>query len=148
MNSLCQKSDNIYNLRIFGCYGPTDAEFKLITYAIRACLQNKTIDLHQNCVFDYMYVLDLIEVLDYFINNTPKYHDYNVCTGVESDLLSICKLIKEQLDSDVDIVFEKEGYNKQYSADNSRIKDEIPNIKFTPLIDGIKKQIEWEKGVI
>ena len=51
MNSLCRQSKNIYNLRIFGCYGPTDAGFKLITYVIRRCMEQATIELNKDCKY-------------------------------------------------------------------------------------------------
>lgn len=148
MNLLCRESKNIYNLRIFGCYGPTDAHFKLITYVIRCCLKNEPIYLHQNCKFDYMLVTDLFPVLDYFIENTPKYHDYNVCTGRSVELLEICRIIQKELNSSVPVHIEQAGFNKEYSGNNQRIFQEIPNLCFTPLLQGIREQILWEKEQI
>lgn len=145
MNLLCQKSKNIYNLRIFGCYGPTDAHFKLITYVIRCCLKNESIHLHQNCKFDYMLVTDLLSILNYFIENTPEYHDYNVCTGLSVELLEICHIIQKELNSSVPVYIERAGLNNEYSGNNRKICQEIPNLRFTPLLQGIRKQIIWEK---
>ena len=34
MNELARKSDNVYNVRIFGCYGPYDHESKFLTHVI------------------------------------------------------------------------------------------------------------------
>lgn len=147
MNTLCRSSRNIYNLRIFGCYGPTDAGFKLITSAIRSCLANRPIHLHQNCVFDFMWVKDLISILDYFINNAPKYHDYNICTGSKTEIINICKMIQEFMDVSLPISVEKEGLNNEYSGNNQRLYEEIPLLKFTSLSDGIKKQITYERGI-
>lgn len=145
MTSIARKSKKIYNLRIFGCYGPTDADFKLITYAIHCCMANKPIVLHQDCVFDYMYVSDLYPVLKYFIENTPKYHDYNICTGTRTSILKICKYIQQEMNCDIPIQIEKPGFNNEYTGQNLRICQEIPNFKFTPLQEGIKKQIIYEK---
>lgn len=145
MNLLCRQSEKIYNLRIFGCYGPTDAPFKLITHVIHSCLSGSEIRLHQNCVFDFMHVKDLVAVLKYFIENTPKYHDYNVCSGVRTELIEICDVIQNQLGTNLKVVFEKEGYNNEYSGDNKRICTEIGNIFFTSIVDGIKQQIQFER---
>ena len=147
MNTLCRNSTNIYNLRIFGCYGPTDANFKLITYAIRCCLKNEPIKLHQDCMFDYMSVFDLYTPLTYCIENSPKYHDYNICSGISTSLTTICELIKKELNSTVPVYVEKPGFNNEYSGQNTRICSEIPEIKFTPLIEGIRYQIIYEKEV-
>ena len=145
MNELAGSSKNIYNLRIFGCYGPTDAPFKLITSAIRSALNQETLKLHQNCVFDYMYVTDLVPVLDYFMQNQPKYHDYNVCTGVRTEILEICKKIHELMGNTKGIEVELPGLNQEYTGDNSRLMEEIPTLQFTPLSQGILKQINYEK---
>lgn len=145
MNFFCQKSKNIYNIRIFGCYGPTDAYFKFITYVIRCCLRNEPIHLHQNCKFDYMLVTDLLPILNYFIENKPKYHDYNACTGLSIELLEICHIIQEELNSSTPVYIEQDGLNNEYSGNNLKICQEIPNLRFTPLLKGIRKQILWEK---
>ena len=145
MTSLARKSEKIYNLRIFGCYGPTDADFKLITYAVHCCMENKPIVLHQDCIFDYMYVSDIYPVLNYFIENTPKYHDYNICTGNRISILEICKYIQKEMNCNLPIQIEKPGFNNEYTGQNLRICQEIPNLKFTPLQEGIKRQIIYEK---
>ena len=74
MNELVEKSDNLCNLKIFACYGPTDHSSKFITHAIRCCLNNEDITIRQNCYFDYMHVSDLACILEYFIYHVPKYH--------------------------------------------------------------------------
>ncbi len=146
MNEVARKSKKIYNLRIFGCYGPTDANFKLITYAIQCCIKHIPINLRQNCIFDYMSVFDLLPVLEYFIENEPMYHDYNICTGQRAELVEICKFIQEQMNCNKPIHIEMPGFNNEYTAQNVRICEEIPQLRFTSLFEGIKKQIDYEKG--
>lgn len=145
MNSLCRKSKKLYNLRIFGCYGPTDADFKLITYAIRCCLKGEQIVLNQNCLFDYMYVKDILPILNYFIYNNPEYHDYNICTGIKTDIEKICRQICALMGCPDNIITKKPGLNNEYSGDNRRIKHEIPSLVFTDLLSGINLQIEQER---
>lgn len=144
MNSLCRQSKNIYNLRIFGCYGPTDAGFKLITYVIRRCMEQATIELNKDCKFDFMWVMDLCMVLEYFIENTPQYHDYNVCTGKATWLTDIAHIIKSEMNSNSQIQLKEEGKANEYSGNNLRIITEINSLKFTPLLEGIRNQIHYE----
>ena len=144
MNSLCRQSKNIYNLRIFGCYGPTDAGFKLITYVIRRCMEQATIELNKDCKFDFMWVMDLCMVLEYFIENTPRYHDYNVCTGKATWLTDIVHIIKSEMNSNSQIQLKEEGKANEYSGNNLRIITEINSLKFTPLLEGIRNQIHYE----
>lgn len=145
MNELCRNSENIYNLRIFGCYGKTDADFKFLTHIIRCCLQNKEITMNQDCLFDYIIVNDLAAVIDEIINSIPKYHDYNVCSGNRYKLSEIALLIMKELNINSDLKILKPGLNREYTGSNKRLLNEFPNISFTSLIDGIKMQIRYEK---
>ena len=139
------KSNNIYNLRIFGCYGPTDAKSKFIRDAIDCCLENRAITIRQNCMFDYMYVEDLAYIMAWFIENKPKYHDYNVATGEAISLLDIAKIVAHQMENNREIEIKNEGWNLAYCANNQRLLDEF-DFKFTSIEEGIKKQIAWQVG--
>lgn len=145
MNLIAEKSDKIYNLRIFGCYGPTDASFKFMTSVIRNCIENETISLHQDCYFDFMYVTDIYYVLEYFIENRPKYHSYNMCTGVRLKLSEVCQMIQKEMSTNLEVAFEREGMNNEYSANNKRLLDEMIGFNFTSIQDGIKQQIQYER---
>lgn len=145
MNQLCRVSEKIYNLRIFGTYGPTDSRFP--SYVIRCCLNGENIVLNQNCVFDYMYIFDLFPVLEYFIENKPMYHDYNVCSGTKIELLQICEIVQTELKTHMNVQIKIGGYNNEYSGDNTRIRTEVPNLKFAPVQEGIVNLIWYEKKV-
>lgn len=139
------KSSNIYNLRVFGCYGPTDAKTKFIRDAIDCCIENKEITIRQNCLFDYLYVEDLALIFEWFINNIPKYHDYNISTAKPISLEDIAKIVSIKMNNKNGIRILNEGWNKEYTADNSRLLSEINNLKFTSIEEGIDKQIKWQR---
>ena len=146
MNDMARSSQNIYNLRIFGCFGPREYDSKFITHAIRCCLKNEPITIKQDCFFDYLYIDNYAQYLQYFIDNTPKYHDYNACSGQRILLSDIAKLVAEKMENAKKIQILQEGFNKEYTASNERImketglKDEIISVS-----DGIDKLIKWEK---
>lgn len=144
MNQLIDQSDKQCNLRIFGCFGPTDHESKFITHAIQCCKKNLPITIRQDCYFDYMYVSDLGRVLEYFIYNVPKYKAYNVCTGKRHSLKEIAKCVRDQMKTDNDIILLKPGMNREYTGCNERLINELGDFEFTPLENGIHYQIENE----
>lgn len=145
MNELARGSQNIYNLRIFGCYGPHDHESKFLTHVIKCCKEKKDITIRQNCVFDYMHVYDLAPIIIYMIENELRYHDYNVCTGTAITLEEIALKIKKEMRSDSKMIFLSAGLNKEYTADNSRLLEELgEDYSFIKIEDGIKKQINYE----
>lgn len=148
MNELARASENVYNLRVFGCYGKYDHESKFLTHVIRSCLENKEITIRQNCYFDYMQVFDLAKVVIWAIENEMKYHDYNVCSGTRISLIEIAEKIKREMDSSEPIILLQDGLNKEYTASNSRLLAEANKIEFTSIENGIKLQIEYERKAL
>ena len=146
MNEIARHSANIYNLRIFGCYGPGEYGTKFITHAVRCCLRNEPITIRQDCSFDYMYVDDFAKYVKYCIDNTPIYHDYNACSGKKITLSQIAQIVNEKLASPYKVEILREGFNKEYTASNKRFLDEADKyMTFTSIEAGIEKLISWEK---
>jgi GDP-L-fucose synthase len=148
MHTIAKGSSNIYNLRIFGCYGPGDYPHKFIYHVIDCCLKNKPITIRQDCYFDYLYVEDLVLILKWFIEHKPLYHDYNVTTGEPVSLSHIAELIAQKMENINGIKMLGKGWNKEYTASNERLLNEFVNFQFTSLNDGIDKQIIWQKGLL
>ena len=134
---------NIYNLCVFGCYGPGDADYKFITHCIHCCINKKPITIRQNCFFDYMQVSDLAEIMIWMIESMPRYNMYNACTGTRISLLEIAQIVKQKMDSDSDIIVLNEGLNYEYTGSNKRLKEEYTK-EFMDIYKGIDIQIEWE----
>lgn len=143
MNSLATNSENIYNLRIFACYGPYDHESKFITHAINCCLKNEPVTIRQDCWFDYMHVFDVAKVAEWFIDSEPMYHDYNCCSGKKVLLSEIAAEVCWQMGSVKGIRLLNKGLNREYTADNSRLLNEMQEMEFISLKKGIASQIEW-----
>ena len=144
INTIISQSNNIFNLRVFACYGPTDAESKFITHVIQSVLDNRIITIRQDCRFDYMHVFDLAKILDYFIEHEPKYKDYNLSSGETYLLSEIANIVKDEMKSELDIKILSSGLNNEYTASNERLINEC-KIDFIKLREGIRKQIVSEK---
>lgn len=139
-----ETTDNIVNLRCFGVYGKyEDASQRFISSAICNVLGGKPITIGQNVWFDYLYVGDLVKIIDYFITHDAKHKFYNVASGRRVDLLTLAGIVENVSGSKQGIVVLKDGMNKEYTADNSRLKSEIPDFKFTSLESGIKRLYEY-----
>ena len=141
------RSANVYNLRLFGCYGPTDHYSKFITHAIRCCLLNSNITIRQDCLFDYIHVHDFGKILKLMIPIELKFHSYNICSGSHVSLIEIAEEVKTQMHADCDIVVQKIGMNKEYTGCNERMLAEIGNFEFKSIKEGISEQIQYEKAV-
>ena len=146
MNELALYSKNIYNLRLFACYGPYDHESKFITHCIRCCLNNEPITIRQNCYFDYIHVYDLEKVIEFMIENDMAYHDYNIASGRKYSLEEIALKVKKKMNSEQPVRILSKEWNKEYTADISRLEKESHlSEEFIDLDQGIRMQIEYEK---
>lgn len=145
MNEMAKSSKNIYNLRIFGCFGPREYESKFITHAINCCLRSEPITIRQDCRFDYLYVDDYARYLGYFIENKPKFHDYNAGSGTHMLLSEIAKIVADKMNHKHGIVIAEPGLNKEYTASSERLEMETGLVKENLSIEsGIGKLIEWK----
>jgi GDP-L-fucose synthase len=143
------KSDNMINFRIFGCYGEYENyKFKFISNAIIKNLLHLPIVINQNVFFDYIYVHDLIKIISFFINNKAKFKNYNLTTGKKIDLITLSNIINNISDFKSEIVILNDGLNNEYTSDNRRILKELGNFKFTEYNNAIEKMIRYYESII
>lgn len=127
-----EKSNNNLNLRIFGCYGEYENyEFKFISNAIVKNLLHLPITINKNVFFDYIYVNDLVKIVDYFLHHDSKHKVYNLTTGKKIDLMTLAHLINETSDFTSEIKIINDGLNNEYTSHNSRLMNEINTFEFT-----------------
>ena len=131
-------------LRIFGCYGEYENyRYKFISNAIVKNLLHLPITIQQNVYFDYIYINDLLKIVDWFMHNNPKHKIYNVTTGKKVDLVTLAKTINTISDFQSEIITVHGGLNNEYTASNKRIMQEMKNFKFISHRDAIKKMREY-----
>ena len=71
MNIHTRLSKNIYNLRLFGMYGTKDDwRFRFIPYICAKAFLNENIVVNQNAIFGFLYVEDLVQIVEKFIIHT------------------------------------------------------------------------------
>lgn len=138
-------SENIYNLRLFAVYGKyEDYKSKFISNAICRTLFDMPITINQNVIFDYMYIDDFCKIVREFISITPRYHDYNLCSGERIDLYSIAQKVLNVSGKNLDILVASDGLKPEYTASNKRMNMEI-EISLTDINSGIKFLYDWYK---
>jgi len=139
----------IISLRFFGVYGKyEDYRTRFISNAICKMLLGLPITINQNVYFDYLYVEDLVKIVDYFISHKPKHKFYNVGRGQSIDLITLAKIIKSRGGKKISIKIFKQGLNKEYTCNISRLKKEIPNLQFTGFNKSITKLINYYRSIL
>ncbi len=136
--------NDVYDFRIFGIFGKyEDYAIRFISNAICKSLFDLPITLRQNKKFDYLYINDLMPILEHFIENNPKEKAFNITPTYSIELLKIAELVKTISQKTIEIKVAQEGYGLEYSGDNSLLVKEIPSIQFTPIEKSIQELYNW-----
>ena len=144
-----ENSTNIYDLRVFGIFGKyEDYAIRFISNAICKALFDLPITIKQNRIFDYLYIKDLMPILEWFILNKPKHKFYNITPDKSISLYQIASIVREiSGKAGLNIKIANEGMGLEYSGDNSLIKQEFP-IQFTDIRTAIADLYNWYKNNI
>ncbi|EAL8424448.1 NAD-dependent epimerase/dehydratase family protein [Campylobacter coli] len=132
---LIKNYNNAIHLRLFGVYGEyEDYRFKFISNAIVKNLLKLPIVIYQNCFFDYIYIADLVRIIDHILHHDMCYQIYNATSGEEYkiDLLTIANIVNNLSDFKSSIIILNKGLNNEYTSSNEKIFTEIKSFNFTP----------------
>lgn len=139
-----EKLDNFIDLNIFGIFGKyEDWQIRFISNAICKTIFDLPITLRQNRKFSYLWIDDLMPVLDFFIENDVKYKSYNVVPDEKIELLEIANIVKKISGKNIEIRVASSGTGLEYTGDNSRLKSEFSQIKFTKMERAIQLLYEY-----
>jgi len=147
MAKLAENIDNITHLRFFGVFGKyEDYRIRFISNAVCRKIMGLPITIKKNVFFDYIYIDDLIRIVDLFIENDYGAVHCNVGTGNAIDLLSLGKMVDEiGGGKKVGVLVTEEGLNNEYSCGIDRLLGVIGKFKFTPFEQAISKMFDYYK---
>ena len=141
-----KKHENVWNLRLFGVYGPHETNNRFITHAIHCVLENKPITIRQNVIFSYLEVNDLCHLICYFLQNHPKHKFINMVPPTTVDLKTLAGIVNKIAGTNQPIIISKKGLANEYTGKPENLLKERPNFDFTPLEIGIKRLYEFIKN--
>jgi GDP-L-fucose synthase len=140
MNLYSRSSDRVYNLRLFGTFGGKDDwRYRFIPNLCAQSVLGLDLIVKQNAVFNFLYINDLLKILERFIETPPESGDYNICDDNKNDieLIELAKIIKKQSSKNKNIIIKEEGLSTKYSGDNSKLKKVFSDITFTSIEESI-----------
>lgn len=145
-HKLIEKTDSFVDLNIFGAFGKyEDYSIRFISNAICKTLFGLPITIKQNRKFSYLYIEDLMPILDFFIENKPQNKMYNIVPDEKTELLEIAKLISSIQGKKNKINVFHEGYGLDYTGNNTQLKGELSDLKFTKLKDSVLELYNYYK---
>lgn len=140
MHKETEKDNHIYGLSLFGVYGKYEEwQRRFISNNIVRSLKGLPMTLSQDAMFDYLYIDDLCGIIEWFIEHEPKHKHYNVCTGQPVALSDLANRINEVSGLKREIQIAKDGWQSEYSGDNSRLLSEMGGFSFTNKIESIQE---------
>lgn len=143
---ILSSKENIAGLRLFGIFGKYEKYYlKFISNAIVKNLLSLPITIKQNVYFDYLYIDDLVKIIEYFITHDTKEKIYNVTPTKRVNLVSIAELVNRIGDNESKIIILNEGLRSEYNGDNSRLLKEMSDFQFTPIEKAIQELYNWYK---
>jgi hypothetical protein len=106
------------------CLGVTyeDYGIRFISNAICRTLFDLPITLRQDRRFSYLFIHDLMPVVDWALVGQPAHVAYNVAPDWTDSLYDLGLLVSSRSGKDVPVLVAAEGYGKEYSADNARLR--------------------------
>jgi GDP-L-fucose synthase len=106
---------NFYNLRIYGVFDENEVNTRFIKSNIKRYLNDESIEIHHNKLFDFFYMEDLISLVSYYIDNDDLEKNIDCCYNDKHSLYNIAELInklsnKQPVDITTKVLFGNEHY--------------------------------------
>ena len=119
----CEKLDNVYNLRLFGCFGFYEAESRFIKSSILKSLKGEPITIHKDKTMDFVSSDDVATVVRHYLKNDLEkpYKDINICYKQKQTLRSIASEIINLTNSESSIILEKDGHDNVYTGCSNKL---------------------------
>jgi UDP-glucose 4-epimerase len=138
---------NIFNLRLFGCFGQHEEPQRLVRACYNNMIKDRASTIFQDKYMDYFYAQDVgrvIEVLPKWVKSTlPR--DINLCYSEKVKLTDIAYKIKHLTSSDSDVIIDNTKPGNCYTGCNDRLESAF--IELDGLEKGIAKCLKsWSKS--
>lgn len=138
------RSFPVLGMRLFGVFGKYEPyHLRFISNAILKNILELPITIRQNTVYDYVYIADLMRIIEHFAFHGIPGTIYNVSSGDPIDLLSIARSINKIGGHECEIRVLHDGMGKEYSGANRRLMQELPDFRFTPIHEAIRELYRW-----
>ncbi len=94
---------------------------------------------------EFIYNQDVAKLTEWVMNNYNEEEPIILSTSEEISIKEVVEMIIELMNFKGEVKWDKDKPDGQFRkpSDNSKIKNYIPNYKFTPMYDGLKETIDW-----
>ncbi len=134
MTKWARNSKNIYNIRLFGIFGKYELwDVKFLSNLCCKAIFGLPLSIRKDCSFNFVFVEDLVQVVEWLIDNDPLYHDYNFCHDLNYKLTELAQMIRFISGKSLEIVLLSDDINLDYTASNLRLRREMNALEITSM---------------
>jgi GDP-L-fucose synthase len=126
---------NFYNLKVFGLFDENELDTRFIKSNIKKYLNKEPMQVYQNKAMDFFYMPDLINVVEYYINEKESLKEFDCIYPHPVNLIDIANIINNLDNYKVEIQIHNEELDVPYI---SLYRDPLPT-NFIGLEEGIKQ---------
>lgn len=133
------------DLRVFGIYGKyEDYQIRFISNMICKALAGLPLTMKQDRRFDYLFVDDLAPVIVQAVERGAPWSAVNVTPDRSILLSDIARTVLEIVGrTDLPLIIAQSGEGVEYSGDNTRLREWLPDLQLTPLHTGLERLVAW-----
>lgn len=140
--------DYITHLRLFGVCGHyEDYTTRFISHVICQALFDLPIHMMRHTQFDYLFVSDLVKIIEHCIQTPPQVTCLNVGSGVSFDLYTIAEKILFALGKQLPIVVKEDQWGNAYVPSIDAFKAYWPEFVPTSIDDTIQQMIVYYQNI-
>ena len=103
INKIIKQENNFYNLRIYAVFDENELNTRFIKSNILRYINKQPIQIHQNILMDFIYMKDLIKLVEYFVNETELPKNIDCSYNLKYSLLDISCVINNLSSYEVEI---------------------------------------------
>lgn len=140
---------DVYTFRLFGVYGNYEKENRFIKRNIINYINNQPINIIQDRYLDFMFVEDIVKVIEYYIkniNNNTLLSFIDLTIPKKYKLTETVNIINNLNKNKVKVIIDKEGLGLDYIGNSEQFVKILPN--YTTLEDGIKSVYDYLNKIL
>ena len=106
INKLVHKHDNFYTLRVYGVFDENENDTRFIKANIKRYINNESMIIHQDRLMDFIYMQDLISIIEHYIECKDLEKEVDCVYEDESSLSRMAGLINNLSNYKVPILYD------------------------------------------
>jgi len=139
--------NNVVELRPFGVFGKHELyNIRFISNAICKALFDLPITLRQNRDFSYIFIDDLVRLIQHFCENETQHFTFNTTNPEIYELEVLAENIREIVNPSIQIKIASQGKGIPYTGSSKLLMDTLPDFRFTEIREAISRLSCWYRA--